>query len=223
MTSTQTKQANPIASARLTKEQRKSLRRKIRSQRASLSTFEQKIASQQIFKQVITAPEFLRSQHIAFYFANDGEIDPALLIRKAWQMGKACYLPVLNPWSDSLSFVKYEPNTYLTKNRFNIPEPDLIRRKTRKNWALDLVFTPLVAFDEQGHRLGMGGGFYDRSFAFKLRYKRQAALPGKSFQPGRKPLLIGLAYEFQKLNNFQAEEWDIPLNLTFTEQSRYLF
>ena len=191
---------------------KKKQRAKIRSKRVSLSKHEKKVAGQQLYKQIVASPEFLRSQHIAFYLANDGEIDPTLIIQKAWSMGKACYLPVLNPLSySSLSFVKYTADTYWRKNRFNIPEPDLIRQHIRQPWALDLVFTPLVGFDNKGHRLGMGGGFYDRTFAFKLMSKC------------RKPLLVGLAYDFQKLDTLQTDAWDIRLEKVATEKAFYTF
>lgn len=190
---------------------KKSQRSQIRSKRASLSKHERKAAEQQLYKQVIASPEFLKSRHIALYLANDGEIDPALIMQKAWSMGKVCYLPVLNPLSNSLSFVKYKADTYLRRNRFNIPEPDLIRRHIRHPWALDLVLTPLVGFDNKGHRLGMGGGFYDRTFAFKLKHSY------------RKPLLIGLAYDFQKQDLVQADAWDIRLEKAATEKAFYAF
>jgi len=96
----------------------------------------------------------------------------------------------------------------LEPNFYGIPEPrpiELIDPRT-----LDLVLTPLVAFDGSGHRIGMGGGYYDRSFAF-LRRRRY----------WRKPHLLGLAYELQKLPAIIPNDWDIPLDAVATEARIY--
>jgi 5-formyltetrahydrofolate cyclo-ligase len=82
-------------------------------------------------------------------------------------------------------FSIYEPDDVLKKNRFGILEPEINFKKIIPAWALDIVFTPLIAFDSEGNRLGMGGGFYDRTFSFLHNSKRSH------------PHLIGLAYEFQ--------------------------
>lgn len=193
------------------KQLKASLRQQIRSQRNALTSSEQKTAALKLSRQVIRSPDFLKCQHVAFYIANDGEIDTGPILKRAWQMGKTCYLPVLTPFSKKLYFVTYEPDTKLIRNRFNIPEPRLIPRLCRPAWSLDAILTPLVAFDEKGNRLGMGGGYYDRSLSFK------------ALQKNRKPLLIGLAYHFQRQKELPSERWDIQLNQAFTEQATYDF
>ena len=113
-----------------------------------------------------------------------------------------------------LLFMRYEPHTEWTTNRFGIPEPIFDATLARRPDELDLVFTPLVAFNDAGHRLGMGGGYYDRSFAFlKTGLKN-------------KPHLIGLAYDFQHLENsnrFVNRSWDIAMHAVVTEKKIYTF
>jgi len=151
----------------------------------------------------------LQSQRVAAYLATDGEIDPYPLMQSLWESGKTIYLPVLAPFSNrKLWFAEFKPTDVLAFNRFGIPEP--VRRRLIKPCALDLVLTPLVAFDSNGHRVGMGGGYYDRSFAF-LRRRRY----------WRKPRLLGLAYELQKQTSIKANDWDIPLNAVATEARIY--
>ena len=144
---------------------------------------------------------------MAFYLANDGEISPLQAMNTAMQAGKRCYLPVLHPLKlNRLYFVQHNASSPLKKNRFAIKEPRLNKAHITAPWALDIIFLPLVAFDRQGHRLGMGGGFYDRTLAFTAR------------QQGRKPLLVGLAHSFQELPHINASHWDIPLHSIVTER-----
>jgi 5-formyltetrahydrofolate cyclo-ligase len=151
----------------------------------------------------------LNSQRIAAYLAADGEIDPYPLVQALWALGKTIYLPVLVPFTrQKLWFARFNPSDKLVHNRFGIEEP--VRRRLIKPCALDLVLTPLVAFDGSGHRIGMGGGYYDRSFAF-LRRRRY----------WRKPHLLGLAYELQKLPAIIPNDWDIPLDAVATEARIY--
>jgi len=152
---------------------------------------------------------FRSAQHVAAYLPNDGELDPSPLMGLAWAMGKRVYLPVLSHLrSDHLLFAPYAPGDVLRKNRFGIPEPVVSLRHMIDVKALDLVLTPLVAFDEQGSRLGMGGGFYDRSFAF-LRRRRHWL----------KPHLVGMAYDFQRVGSLPRQPWDVPLQGVVTERS----
>ncbi|MGF1527321.1 MAG: 5-formyltetrahydrofolate cyclo-ligase, partial [Candidatus Competibacterales bacterium] len=142
---------------------------------------------------------FVSAHRVAGYFAVGGELDPAPLLALARQQGKATYLPVIE--GDSLQFAPVDDQTPWTTNRFGIPEPAVAPSRWLAPRDLDLVLTPLVAFDDQGQRLGMGGGFYDRSFSF---------LHPQSHPPVT-PLLLGLAYEFQRHRALICQPWDIPL------------
>lgn len=112
--------------------------------------------------------------------------------------------------SQQLIFCAYQANTLLKKNRFNIPEPPLSLDSCISPEDIDLVLVPLVGFTEKGQRLGMGAGFYDRSFAFLLNSPRPV-----------RPFLLGLAYEWQKLTAFTEKNWDVPLNAVITEKQIY--
>jgi 5-formyltetrahydrofolate cyclo-ligase len=185
------------------------LRQSIRQQRRSLTRAETVDCAEQLAHRTARHALVLQSQRIAAYLAADGEIDPYPLMQSLWALGKTLYLPVLAPFSgQKLWFAEFNPSDELAFNRFGIPEP--VRRRLIKPCALDLVLTPLVAFDCSGHRIGMGGGYYDRSFSF-LRRRRY----------WRKPRLLGLAYELQKQASIIPNDWDIPLDAVATEARIY--
>lgn len=139
--------------------------------------------------------------HIALYLAQDGELSCEPLINWCWKLNKKVYLPAINPDnSGSLLFCEYQANTQMKNNRFGIPEPDLNRASTVSVAAVDIICMPLVAFDQQGNRLGMGGGYYDRTFA----HNRASA-------KGSSPELWGLAHDCQQCEQLVTENWDIPL------------
>src|SRR5690606_36299649 len=152
---------------------RAELRRLLRQRRRQLSPLEQRRAARALYRQLSHHPLFRRTRHLALYLANDGEIDPAPLLREAQRRGKATYLPVLNPWPRTrMVFQRLRPGETLRRNRFGIPEPRFSRARQRKPWSLGLVCLPLVGFDDRGGRLGMGGGFYDRSLAYLASRKK---------------------------------------------------
>jgi 5-formyltetrahydrofolate cyclo-ligase len=155
----------------------------------------------------------IHSKRIAFYIANDGEMDPSPLIDRATVAGKCCYLPVLRQRpSKALWFAAYTRAQQLSPNRFGIPEPATTHRRIVMPWGLDLIVMPLVAFDLSGNRLGMGGGYYDRTLAFKHTRSHW-----------RGPKLIGIAHELQRMDSLPSNPWDIPLDAVITEQRLYLF
>ncbi len=183
-----------------------SLRRQLRRARRALSPAQQRRAEALLERQLARHPAFVRARRIAFYCAGDGEISPARLLRRAARMGKECYLPVL--LRDHMQFQRYRPGQTLRRNHFGIPEPASRRPAHCPPWLLDLVLMPLVGFDRGGRRLGMGGGFYDRSFSF-IRGRRGALRPLR---------LIGLAHSCQEVARLPVEPWDIPLHGIATER-----
>ncbi|WP_206019612.1 5-formyltetrahydrofolate cyclo-ligase [Pseudomaricurvus alkylphenolicus] len=182
------------------------MRRSLRAKRRALSSREQKLAARRLCRLLLCQPLFIRSRHIAFYLPNDGEIDPRPLIVAAQRLGKHCYLPVLAPGNvNRLWFVRYTDSTPMVKNRYGISEPRPDFRRRRRAQDLDLVLLPLVGFDRFGGRMGMGGGFYDRSFSFKQHVN------------AHKPYLIGLAHGCQQVDRLKLASWDIPLGAVATD------
>jgi 5-formyltetrahydrofolate cyclo-ligase len=190
---------------------RPQLRRLLRQARRRLSPQAQRRAAQGLYRQLAQHPLFRRARHIALYLPNDGEIDPRPLLRAAQRRGKATYLPVLNPWpSTKMVFQRVRQRDRLTPNRFRILEPRRDPARQRKVWALDLILMPLVGFDRHGGRLGMGGGFYDRSLAYRGMRKNW-----------HKPTLLGLAHECQQVERLALASWDVPLKATVTDKGWY--
>jgi 5-formyltetrahydrofolate cyclo-ligase len=188
------------------------LRRLLRHNRRALSPAEQRQAAQGVYRQLAQNPLFRRARHVSLYLPMDGEIDPRLLLRAAQKRGKATYLPVLSAWPRTkMVFQRVHPGEKFKPNRFRIPEPRINAKRQRKIWTLDLVLMPLVGFDPQGGRLGMGGGFYDRSLAYRARRKIW-----------RKPVLLGLAHECQKVAKLAVASWDVPLAGTVTDKRWYV-
>lgn len=188
------------------------LRQELRSLRRQLTSEEQLVAAQQLSHQLKQHPAFDKSHHIALYIAHDHEIDPQPTLKTLWQAGKQTYLPKLDVTQKCLAFIHFQANDPLEPNRYNIPEPVATPHNLLAADALDLVLLPLVGFDAKGNRLGMGAGYYDRTFAFLQKMSRPA-----------KPYLAGLAYELQKIDTLVPENWDVKLDCVITEKSIYNF
>ncbi|VAX11679.1 5-formyltetrahydrofolate cyclo-ligase [hydrothermal vent metagenome] len=187
------------------------LRREIRAHRRSISPQEQSSHSRMLATRLVRSPLLLRSRRIALYLSVDGEVDPNPIIERVLSMGKQCYLPVLRKHPQrSLWFCHYRPGDKLLPNRFGIYEPSIRSRPPIPPWGLDLILLPLVAFDPQCNRLGMGGGYYDRTLAYLNRRSHWHS-----------PRLIGLAHELQKVETIPAQSWDVPLQGVVTEQHFY--
>lgn len=179
----------------------------LRDQRRRLPPSRQRRASDALARRLEGRLFFARARHIAFYLPNDGEIDPSPLMLQALSRGKTAYLPVLDPRHPGrLTFMPWRPGVSLRANRYGIPEPAYRPGHRPRLWMLDIVFMPLVGFDRLGNRLGMGGGFYDRTFADRAGYPRS------------RPLLVGLAHDFQQVDRLAADPWDIPLHAVATDR-----
>ncbi len=185
------------------------LRRRMRHLRRSLSPAEQDRHAQGLARVLGRSRVFHRARRIAAYLAADGELDPGPLILRAAGQGKRVHFPVLHRQrAGSLWFVEHRPGDPLLPNRFGIPEPLVSHRKPTPLWSLDLILLPLVAFDRHGNRLGMGGGYYDRTLAGL-----------HSGGHWRRPWLVGIAHGFQRVEQLPASPWDVPLDAVATESS----
>ncbi|MFW0084017.1 MAG: 5-formyltetrahydrofolate cyclo-ligase [Coxiella endosymbiont of Haemaphysalis qinghaiensis] len=191
---------------------KKQLRALLRHRRNVLSFSERSNASQAVCNKIEIIPSlFETSQNLAFYRAHDGEVNIDNALKKAQAIGKNCYLPVLHSSQNHLDFYSFHLEDLLIKNHFGIEEPDIFQEKPISVVKLDLIFLPLVAFDKKGNRLGRGAGHYDRALA---------PLKNKTL---KKPVLVGIAYEFQKIDETPFEKWDVPLNFVITEKIIYRF
>lgn len=152
-------------------------------------------------------PLFLSSHHIACYLAKSDEFDSEPLIELLWDKNKICYLPVLQ--KDQLGFSVYTPLSQMKANRYQILEP--VAQEQVLPHELDLVIMPLIGFDSEGHRLGTGGGYYDKTFSF-------CAKPSV-----RKPFLLGLGFSSQEISHIPNDAWDICLDGILTEKGLLLF
>lgn len=146
--------------------------------------------------------------HLASYLACDGEASLDALHVRLQRFRKQLYLPILKP-RGNLHFAAYHPDTPLAPNRFGIPEPQGNARLSPR--FMNLVLLPLVGFDEHGHRLGMGGGYYDRTFAFV-----------RDARCRQRPRLLGVAYEHQRCRELPVNTWDVPLDGVVTEKGLFL-
>lgn len=203
-------------------ETRAQIRKSARALRQGISAGEQNRESLRVCKLLCQLPHIQNSQHISLYLANDGELDLAPFIQWCWKTGKNIYLPVIHPFSKGhLLFLRYQKNTILQANKYGILEPKLSITELITLDALDIIFTPLVAFDGKGNRLGMGGGFYDRTLEnWYVQRLNQALLNSKS---KLKFIPIGLAHNNQKVSNVPSQSWDVPLPQVITPSQVYHF
>lgn len=189
---------------------KRALRRELKRKRQALSPYQQRQAAIALCQRLKRLPDIRRAKRISLYLPVNGEIDPTPLLPWLRQRNVEVYLPVLRPFSaNSLWFVVYRATTPMVKNRFGIAEPcprfAANRRHRLPAWALDTLIVPLVGFDAEANRMGMGGGFYDRSLAFMQR-------------KGPAPTLIGVAHACQQVETLPVEPWDIPLNAVVSDQ-----
>jgi len=188
------------------------LRQSTRANRRALTAKQQLANSRSISNTLRRTALFRNSSRIALYLENDGEAAVSQLSQIIRDDKKRCYLPILRPLPPNrLWFAEYIIGDRLCRNKYGILEPDLRKRKPIRPYALDLVVVPLVAFDSECNRVGMGGGFYDRTFSYL-----------NNRNTWRKPNLIGVAHELQKHDSLQQREWDVSLDGVVTESNFYM-
>jgi len=186
------------------------IRQRIRNARRGVSEQTRARWSAKICRRVTGLDLFQEAKRIAGFLAFDGEADPLELMKLAVERGQQIFVPIIVGKSKPLLFAPWNPNIAMKPNRFGILEPDVAKSEWIAADELDFVITPLVAFDESCNRIGVGGGFYDRSFCFMNESKSPIRVH-----------LIGFAFELQKVHAIKAQPWDVPLAGVITESARY--
>lgn len=182
--------------------QRQEIRQQVRHLRRAMTDEQQAQAAEQLAELALNYAPLSAARNIALFLSVDGELNTRPLIARLWHLKKAVYLPVLHPFSPgNLLFLRYSPDTPLLPNKLRIPEPPLDIRQLITLDQLDLMLVPLVAFDQHGQRLGMGGGFYDRTLQ---NWRQHGFLP------------VGLAHDCQQVDSLPVAEWDVPLPAVMT-------
>jgi 5-formyltetrahydrofolate cyclo-ligase len=184
------------------------LRAHYRAIRSHISSFYRMESAGLAAKHLMENSIFKKSQHIACYLSMAEEFDSSPIIEAIWQAKKKCYLPLVATDNKSLVFVRYEYGDALHRNRYSILEPAKITEKISPS-LLDMTIIPLVAFDLLGHRLGMGGGYYDHTFTVS--------------ENTAQPHIIGLAYAAQQAEQLPFDSWDVLLDGVITEKTFFIF
>jgi 5-formyltetrahydrofolate cyclo-ligase len=218
------------------------LRKQLRARRAAVTAAERRAAGRQLARLAMRHRLLARHRRIGFYIPSNSEIDVLPLLRAALRMGVSCYLPVVpgralvstgrhklwftrlgskekglgctQPHTQFHTQLRTQPRaqTGWVNNRYGIPEylPRAARRVRARQ--LDLLFMPLLGFDGQGWRIGMGGGYYDASLA----HLRESKTRRMSW---RHPHLIGVAFAVQEIASAPNDPWDVRLDGVLTESS----
>jgi len=195
------------------------LRKQLRALRAAITAAERHAAGRQLARLALHHRLLARRLRIGFYMPSKNEIDVLPLLRTALRMGVTCYLPLVPAVGRKLWFTRLgsklrtldSAHPAWVNNRYGIPEylPRGVRRLRPQQ--LDVLFMPLLGFDSQGWRIGMGGGYYDASLAY-LRQRPH----------WRRPHLIGVAFSVQEIAKAPNDPWDVPLDGVLTERGYFL-
>ena len=187
-------------------EARTALRKMLRAQRAAVPAAQRIAAAQALVAQLEQVPEFMTDRRIGGYWAIDGELPLMALMGGIRARDQQYCLPVVGA-DRQLRFAPWRPGEAITANRYGIPEPSCAAADLLDPTELDVVLVPLLGFDRRGQRLGFGGGYYDRSFAY-LRGRTDVG----------KPVLVGVAYALQEVAALDQQPWDVHLDYVATER-----
>lgn len=185
------------------------IRKQIKEIRANQNIKSKINAEEKVCEYIKNWPIFQKAQNIGIYFSTNDELNTNKIIQEIFKLNKKCYLPVISDTeNNNFDFYLYSKDFNLMPNKYNILEPEKnLNNKIDIN-LLDIMFIPIVAFNTYKDRLGMGGGFYDRVLS-KLDLKNKTTI------------LVGIAFDFQLVENLPNDPWDIKLDLIITDKSIY--
>jgi 5-formyltetrahydrofolate cyclo-ligase len=183
------------------------IRAAAKRKRARLTSNKRRAASNKIAEKLFATELFRNSNNIACYVSLETEVSTWRIIERAWQQKKRIFAPIAEK-NFILQFLQFDDESELVTSNIGLREPKHGRQV--RNDELDLVIVPLVAFDSQRNRIGMGGGYYDRAFSFLAGNTENA-----------KPALIGLGFDCQQVDKIRPNPWDIRLFRIFTETAEF--
>jgi 5-formyltetrahydrofolate cyclo-ligase len=182
------------------------LRRQLRAARSAIRPDQRRIAGRNATRLALRVGLLLRARRIGFYLPHNAEFDVTPLLNQALWMNRGCYLPVIpRRQAQPMRFGLVHDRHIMLANRYGIHEPQDLRPLRARQ--LDLLLVPLVGFDDAGYRLGMGGGYYDATLAYLGRRRHW-----------KKPFLVGIGYECQRVAQLPRDPWDRPLDAVLTEK-----
>ena len=185
---------------------RSALRARLREQRAQLAPRARIAAAEAVADTLEQLPEFVVDARVAGYWAVGGEVPLLAAYARLRARAQTYFLPVIDS-NDVLTFAAWQAGAPVRANRYGIPEPEVDAGALLAPRDLDLVLVPLLGFDRRGNRLGMGAGYYDRTFAFLRDITRPA-----------QPVLVGIGYQFQEVDALPPQAWDVPLDFIATDR-----
>lgn len=181
---------------------RKEVREDLRKKRNALSAAQQSKAAEALIASVTALPQWNAAKSIALYSPFEGEIGTLPLAEHARSVAKRVHLPVITE-NKTLAFALWDETTTLDKNRFGILQPKE-DAELQLPESLDIIFMPLVGWDTAGNRLGMGGGFYDRTL------EQESTC-----------LKVGLAHHCQQVKSIEPAHWDVAMDYVATDNRLY--
>lgn len=211
--------SSPAEPSAVEQQQRRELREHLLAQRRSLSADTVEINSRRIAERLL--PLLAQSRAIAGYLAMGREVNVERVLQACRERGSRCHVPLVLA-DHSLLFAPLDDDTPIRRNRYGIREPEVDPEQCVLPQQLDTVLVPLLGFDRLGNRMGMGGGYYDRTFAY-LRHAGKDSSRQRTSQTTTPIQLIGVAHELQCLDKLPAAWWDVPLSMVVTESRIHCF
>lgn len=188
-------------------------RRRLRALRRDFPDDQRRTAGHAIRRELERLHVWRPGRRVALFLGMPDEVDLRPSFPTAWRRGVRLFVPrILSLRRGAMTFVPLERDARLRTNRFGIEEPEVSPARRVNALQLDTILVPLLGFDADCHRLGMGAGFYDRAL------QRRGRSPDSSF---RHPRLIGIAYEVQRVERIEPAPWDVALDMVVTERGVY--
>lgn len=157
-----------------------------------------KAASAVICANIMQSAQYQNAHSVGVYLARDEEVNLQILIEHARQAQKHLLAPRVVGAAKPLEFAPFDND--LVVNHMNIAEPS----QAAYRQPMDLLIVPLVVFDNACRRIGMGGGFYDRSLTQNCA-----------------KTTFGVGFSWQQHEQINAQSWDVPLDFIYSETDTF--